>query len=80
MNPKPVSSQKASRYEDARTLMHIEGTDGNKENLCASKVEHFVDFCRNLYLPLPLKPPAKGRLETLKHTQHRRVTQSRSQV
>ncbi|KAI5354961.1 hypothetical protein L3X38_007856 [Prunus dulcis] len=48
-----------------KTLMHIEGTDGNMEKLCASKVEHFVDFCRSLYLPLPLKPPAKGRLETL---------------
>ncbi|CAL8996874.1 unnamed protein product [Prunus brigantina] len=56
-----------------KTLMHIEGTDGNMEKLCASKVEHFVDFCRNLYLPLPLKPPAKGRLETLKHTQHHRA-------
>ncbi|XP_021800110.1 UPF0481 protein At3g47200-like isoform X3 [Prunus avium] len=48
-----------------KTLMHIEGTDGNMEKLCASKVEHFVDFCRNLYLPLPLKPHAKGPLETL---------------
>ncbi|ONI34357.1 hypothetical protein PRUPE_1G477600 [Prunus persica] len=48
-----------------KNLMHIEGTDGNMEKLCASKVEHFVDFCRNLHLPLPLKPHAKGRLETL---------------
>ncbi|CAL2234824.1 unnamed protein product [Prunus armeniaca] len=48
-----------------KNLMHIEGTDGNMEKLRASKVEHFVDFCRNLYLPLPLKPHAKGRLETL---------------
>ncbi|XP_016647624.1 PREDICTED: UPF0481 protein At3g47200-like [Prunus mume] len=49
-----------------KTLMHIEGTDGNMEKLCASKVEHFVDFCRNLYPPLPLKPPAKGPIETLR--------------
>ncbi|CAL8996829.1 unnamed protein product [Prunus brigantina] len=48
-----------------KNLMHIEGIDGNMEKLCASKVEHFVDFCRNLHLPLPLKPHAKGRLETL---------------
>ncbi|BBN67424.1 hypothetical protein Prudu_74S000600 [Prunus dulcis] len=46
-----------------KNLMHIEGTDGNMEKLCASKVEHFVDFCRNLHLPLPLKPHAKGRLK-----------------
>ncbi|KAK9946033.1 hypothetical protein M0R45_011516 [Rubus argutus] len=52
-------------YHFFTSLMHIEGTEGNLENIRSSTVEHFVDFCRSLYLPLPLKRPIKGRLETL---------------
>ncbi|XP_028962906.2 UPF0481 protein At3g47200-like [Malus sylvestris] len=43
----------------------LEGADGNLDKMCAYKAEHFVDFCRNLYLPLPLEQQAKGKLKTL---------------
>ncbi|KAB2629337.1 hypothetical protein D8674_034132 [Pyrus ussuriensis x Pyrus communis] len=46
-------------------LMHIEGADGNLDKMCGYKAEHFVDFCRNLYLQLPLERQAKGKLKTL---------------
>ena len=46
-----------------KELMHLEGTDKNFEKITSSQVAHFVDFLRNLYIPLD--SDAKGKLTTL---------------
>ncbi|CAL2234844.1 unnamed protein product [Prunus armeniaca] len=46
-----------------KTLMDIEGTEDSLQRMCSSKVEHFVDLCRNLYLPVESRDG--GKLETL---------------
>ncbi|XP_021827652.1 UPF0481 protein At3g47200-like [Prunus avium] len=48
-----------------KTRMLIEGAEGSLQRMCSSKVEHFVDLCRNLYLPFSFELQAAGRLETL---------------
>ncbi|KAF3447146.1 hypothetical protein FNV43_RR12326 [Rhamnella rubrinervis] len=35
-----------------KSLMHLEGTEENLEKISSARVEHFVDFLRNLYVPL----------------------------
>ncbi|KAM5564528.1 UPF0481 protein [Rosa sericea] len=47
------------------SLMHIEGTECSLQTIHSSAVLHFVDFCRDLYLPPQPEWPTKGKLETL---------------
>jgi hypothetical protein len=42
--------------------MYLEGTEDRCKNIRSSKVEHFVDLFRHLYLPLKEKP--KGKIQT----------------
>ncbi|KAI5355063.1 hypothetical protein L3X38_007958 [Prunus dulcis] len=46
-------------------LMKIEGTEGSLQRICSSKVEHFVDLRRKLYLPCSFESQAGGQLQTV---------------